>query len=148
MALCQAFLTRRYSRRTCLKTAISGVSDRIVYDKYENRKMPQRRLAQKTLEHRLAQNTHQHPSEVDGHGRFPGVTQNTFGARLPGYRFLARRKMSHNYCGSRSRTAKKRHCSKLGPKIEKNSFMVPGTRLPGMVGRAHNPQNPNNGRGF
>jgi hypothetical protein len=79
---------------------------------------------------------------VGGHGRCPGVTQNTFGARLPGYCFLARRKMSHNYCGSRSRTAKKRHCSKLGPKIEKNSFMVPGTRLPGMVGRAHSPITP------
>ena len=42
--------------------------------------------------------------------------------------------------GSQSRTAKKQLFSKSGPIIEIFSFAIPRTRLPGMVGRAHNIQ--------
>jgi hypothetical protein len=63
VALGHAFLTMRFSRRSSLKTAISGVSDPIVP---QNLEMPQKRLAQKTLEHWPAQNTRHAPASQWG----------------------------------------------------------------------------------
>jgi hypothetical protein len=47
-------------------------------------KTPQKRLALKTAPPKACVSHHDH-SEVHGHGQFYGLSQNTFGARPPGY---------------------------------------------------------------
>jgi hypothetical protein len=86
MALGHAFFTERFSMHFSPKTVISSVSDRL------SRKIRKIKtfLRNGSLRERSSTTrpkigaTHQHPSEVGGHGRSHGLNQTTFGAKRPG----------------------------------------------------------------
>jgi hypothetical protein len=79
--------------KTALYLAVFVTRDREGYDAFLARflkileileKTPQKRLPPKTAPPKACVSHHDH-SEVHGHGRFHGLSQNTFGARPPGY---------------------------------------------------------------
>ena len=132
----KAFLTMRLYNRFSLKTTL-GVSNRIFG---ENRNMLSIGSLRKpsSIDRPKIRATHQHLTEVGGHGQSRGLIQTTFGARLPGS--WAKNRPD---CGSRSGIAKKRLFSKSDPRSE-ISWTLPRTGLRGLVCRAHNHQCLNN----